>query len=246
MSKDGERSYLEKIGEAGRVHSLGKPFSDPLCGINLVSIGLIMSLMRQPPAGVLDLGCGGGWTSQFLARRGYRVTGQDISEDMIALANENRALHGLSDAQLRFVCGDYEELGFEAAFDHAIFFDSLHHADDELGAIRSAYRALKPGGTLITHEPGEGHAANPISIEAMRLYGVNERDMPPSLIIRRGLEVGFSGFRVMPMPHELNEIFYGKPPPSLWSKKGLRFARRIVDLAFRPNMRAGAIVVLTK
>ncbi len=41
---------------------------------------------------------------------------------------------------------------------------------------------LEARGILVTHEPGFGHSLNPDSIQAMKLYGVTEKDMPPSHI----------------------------------------------------------------
>lgn len=247
MSKDAERAYLANAGEIGRIHSLEKPFSDPDCGIELASLGFLMSLLPPPPAHVLDLGCGGGWTSQFLARRGYRVTGQDISPDMIALAQDNARLNGVED-RTRFLCSDFEGLGIENQFDVAIFFDSLHHAEDEVAAIRSAWRALRPGGLLITHEPGEGHSTHPHSIAAMAQFGVRERDMPPHLIIRTGKMVGFTDYRVLPMPQYLHQIFYQPHDfPARWfSKRRLRWAVRTLRALFSPDLRIGSIVILTK
>jgi SAM-dependent methyltransferase len=246
MSKAAEQTYLEKLGAAGRQHSKEKPFSDPGRGLSLASIGAIFTLLPPPPARLLDLGCGGGWTSVFFAKSGYDVVGQDISLDMISLSEENRAATALR--SLSFVQSDYESLNFREEFDCAVFFDSLHHAVDEAAAIRSAFNALKPGGVLITHEPGEGHATTPASIEAMERYGVTERDMPPYLIIRRGREAGFGESAVFPMPHELNPLFYQGERPDLFSRAGLERARHLLRLAFNrtPDLKTGAIVRLVK
>lgn len=191
------------------------------------------------------MGCGAGWTSIFYAKRGYDVLGQDISEDMIDLARENQARQNVGD-NLSFIGADYETIDLDGQFDAVVFFDCLHHAEDERAAIQSAYRALKPGGVLITHEPGEGHASAPGSVHAMELYGVTEKDMPPHLIIRHGVDAGFSSHRVYPMQHELMEMFYLSSIPPLFSKAGWRRARRILKAAFRPSDRASSIVVLTK
>ncbi|HEY8047945.1 MAG TPA: class I SAM-dependent methyltransferase, partial [Ramlibacter sp.] len=96
MTKAAEQGYASKIGEGGRQHSLDKPFSDEGCGENLVGLGTIMQLLPAPPARVLDLGCGAGWTSTFLGMRGYHVTGQDIAPDMLALARENKRRYGVA------------------------------------------------------------------------------------------------------------------------------------------------------
>ncbi|EQB34167.1 class I SAM-dependent methyltransferase [Sphingobium ummariense] len=247
MSKEAERAYLANMGEGGRGHSLAKPYSDPQCGIELMAIGAIISLLPRPPARLLDLGCGGGWTSVFYARAGYEVVGQDIAPDMVDLAEENSRLHGV-DHVARFICSDFESLTFQEEFDAAIFFDALHHAEDELSAIRSAYKALKPGGILITHEPGDGHSTNPHSLDVMERFGVTERDMPPRLIVQRGQEVGFRDYRVIPMPLVLHAIFYEpRDYPRRWlSKRRFRIVRRVLKMLFKPNMGEGAIVIMTK
>lgn len=246
MTKAMELEYVRKIGDAGRAHIMAKPFSDPYCGVNLAAIGTIIDLLPKPPARVLDMGCGGGWTSSFLARAGYEVIGQDISPDMIELAREYQRINHAGEA-LAFRCGDFESFEEEVeTFDVVSFFDSLHHADDEGAAIETAYRALKPGGILVTHEPGEGHAATVHSREAMAAYGVTEKDMPPQLIIDHATRAGFSSYRVYPMQQELIETFYRRPVPRLFSKEGFLRLRRIYRAAFRPSLRASAIVILTK
>lgn len=246
MAKYHEKTYLEKIGSAGWQHAKHKPFSNHDCGLTLASIGTIMALMPSLPSRVLDLGCGSGWTSLFFARHGYNVVGQDISPSMIALAEECKAETPVS-GSVDFVVSDYESMNFTEEFDCAVFFDCLHHADDERAAIAAVYKALKPGGILITHEPGEGHAKTEASIEAMERYGVNERDMPPSLIIGHGLELGFSNYRVYPMQHDILAMLYGTAPPrKLWSKRGIRHAIQLVRRLSRPSLSNGGIVVLTK
>lgn len=246
MSKAAEQNYLNMTGDAGRSHMLGKPFSDALCGVNLASIGTIFALLPDPPARILDMGCGAGWTSIFFARRGYEVVGQDIAQDMIALARQNLAEEKVPLA-LSFVCSDYEEATPDELFDAVIFFDCLHHAENERAALSSAYRALKPGGIVITHEPGEGHSIAPGSIEAMELYGVSERDMPPHLIIAHGKDIGFRSSRIFPMQADLLQMIYREPVPTRWMSKAARYrAKTMLRWAFNPSDRLSAIVVLTK
>jgi len=166
---------------------------------------------------------------------------------MIELAVENRNRHGLSSDQLSFVCDDYESMTAQNEFDCAIFFDSLHHADNEASAIRAAYSALKPGGILITHEPGKGHSTSPHSIAAMEQYGVNERDMPPHLIIKHGLEAGFQEYRVLPIPPDLLNAFYERRYEKPWfSRQGFNVMRRVWRMIYSPVLTNSSIVVLTK
>ena len=219
MPKAGEITYLAKLGAAGRAHALNKPFSDPLCWRYMMDFGAILSLLPAPPARVLDLGAGSGWTSVFLARRGYDVVAQDIAEDMIELGLENKRRFALEN--LDFVQGDYESLAFKEEFDCATFYDALHHAEDERPAIASVYRALKVGGVCVTLEPGEGHAAHPSSLEVAQKFGVTERDMPPHLIMAAGRAAGFREFEVFPPP----TLFFPNPPePPVPSSEYLRIS----------------------
>jgi SAM-dependent methyltransferase len=141
---------------------------------------------------VLDLGAGPGWTTVFLARRGYAAVGQDICPEMIELAEQNRDRYAAASAS--FVVQDYESMAFREEFDAALFYDALHHAEDERSALAAVYAALKPGGVCVTVEPGEGHAA--ASAHAIESFGVTEKDMPPHHVIAVGRSVGFRGFRV--------------------------------------------------
>jgi SAM-dependent methyltransferase len=79
-------------------------------------------------------------------------------------------------------------------FDAALFYDALHHAENERAALAAVHAALKPGGVCVTVEPGEGHAA--ASADATDAFGVTEKDMPPHHVITIGRSVGFREFRV--------------------------------------------------
>jgi SAM-dependent methyltransferase len=214
MAKQGEIDYLRNLGKEGIQHAINKPFSDPGCGGYLMEIGALMALLPPPPARLLDVGCGTGWTSLFFARRGYEVVGLDIAEDMIRYANGLKQHGGITN--VRFVVGDYETFRPEGEFDCAVFYDALHHALDEEAALRMVHQALKPGGVCVTAEPGEGHAQAPHSLRAVAQFHVTERDMPPWKIRAAGKKVGFRRFQTFPHAYHLQEAAYpgkfrGKP-----------------------------------
>jgi SAM-dependent methyltransferase len=198
MPKQAERDYLKKIGPSAVRYAIDKPFSDADCGRYLIQLGAIMSFLPQPPARLLDLGCGTGWTSVFFAKQGYEVLGLDIAADMIRHARDGANSHDLPN--LHFQIGDYEEMEFSEEFDAVVFFASLHHAIDEGQALRRAFQALKPQGICVTCEPGQGHSQTAAAREAVRRYGVTEKDMPPARIIELASAVGFRRCRVVPDP----------------------------------------------
>ena len=111
---------------------------------------LIDQLGRAPGQEVLDTVCGHGRHAIPLAARGHRVTGADLSEIEIAAAREAAAREQVD---ARFVLSDMRELPFDGEFDAAYnFFTSwgfLESEEDDLRALRSFRRALRPGGQFL-------------------------------------------------------------------------------------------------
>ena len=104
---------------------------------------------------VLDLGCGSGVTSSFLAQRGVRVVGVDISESQIAAAREMARTHR-SAASMEFRVADVSELDQSGErYDGVVAHAFLHHlAHDELSAtLRTISGLLEPGGRAWFYEP---------------------------------------------------------------------------------------------
>lgn len=222
MAKQGERTYFKKIGKDGVAFTLHKPFSDPNnVGSLLHDIAAVFTLLPPPPAKILDLGCGSGWTSSFYAKAGFDVTGIDISPDAVRAARK----HFTDIPNLKFINKDYDEIKFKDTYDAVIFFDSLHHAESEVAALSAAYRALKPGGILIACEPGVGHSTSPSSIEAIKKYGVNEKDMPPKLLRSFLKETGFSTTRTYAYPAITHRTLYKERVGTLGRFRNNTFVR---------------------
>lgn len=100
-------------------------------------------------ASVLDVCSGSGRHSIELARRGYAVTGLDVSPSMIDFA-KNRAVE--AKAKVEWVCCDAKKMDYDQQFDGAFnYLTSLGMCDDEgeLTILRGILRALKPGGHFL-------------------------------------------------------------------------------------------------
>ncbi|HUG80410.1 MAG TPA: class I SAM-dependent methyltransferase [Bryobacterales bacterium] len=102
-------------------------------------------LLPHVPAGgrILDLCCGGGRISYWLTGCGFRVTGVDVSEEMVRLARENAP-------RAEFEVADVREFRRPGAFDAVIStFDSLNHlptSADLLTVFRNVYESLAADG----------------------------------------------------------------------------------------------------
>lgn len=104
---------------------------------------------------VLDIACGAGGPSLFMARTtGCDVTGIDITPNGVASATELAASLGLAD-RARFTCADAAApLSFDtAAFDAVICMDSINHFYDRVPLFRELRRVLRPGGQLLFTDP---------------------------------------------------------------------------------------------
>lgn len=99
---------------------------------------------------VLDLGCGTGNHALPLARRGYDVTGADLSGEMVARARRKAAEGGIG---ARFEQGDMRTVHIGRTFDVAlVMFAALGYliTDADVSAgLANVRRHLRPGGLLV-------------------------------------------------------------------------------------------------
>lgn len=112
----------------------------------------LMDLMGDPSGlHVLDVACGEGFYTRMIRQKGAnRVTGVDLSQGMIELAQKQENQHNLG---IEYQVGDARELGESGSFDLAVAAYLLNYArsQDELQAMCDGIaRSLKPGGRFIT------------------------------------------------------------------------------------------------
>lgn len=99
---------------------------------------------------VLDVGCGAGRYARALMRRGLRVTGVDLSVELLEVARERGMTLPNAPSYFR---GDMRRLPFRLQFEGAIsMFTSLGYfetPEDDLAVFRGVRRALVPGGRFL-------------------------------------------------------------------------------------------------
>lgn len=117
--------------------------------VNAVFDAAILPWLADDACGnVLDFGCGTGSFTRVLADRCSRVTGVDVSEQMLQTASE--LCNGLTNVRLQKIDGSH--LPFpQAEFDDVIARESLCYVPDDLlePVLREMSRVLKPRGRLL-------------------------------------------------------------------------------------------------
>jgi 2-polyprenyl-3-methyl-5-hydroxy-6-metoxy-1,4-benzoquinol methylase len=95
---------------------------------------------------LLDFGCGGGAFLALMHRRGWRVTGLDMSEAAVQRVRADLGLRALTGSL------PHPELP-ERSFDVITMWHALEHVHNPLEVLRTARRLLAPGGRLVVEVP---------------------------------------------------------------------------------------------
>src|SRR5436305_2360262 len=203
----GHREYVKQMPEGERLWLRTKPFSAPpnseLAACLRTFAHVVDHLGLGLRAQVLDVGCGPGWMSEFLARCGYWVAGIDISEDVVEIARSRvsripeQVGEGI-DPLAEFHAMPVREMPWAERFDAAILYDTMHHFDDELETLRVIQRTLVPGGTIYIREgtrPAPGSESEQALIEEMRVRQTLESPFDPRYLLEVVREAGFEDVR---------------------------------------------------
>lgn len=113
-----------------------------------VNWGLLRLWGERSGLDVLDAGCGFATTSQYIERRGNRVTGIESSAEAVKVAQTRLS---------RVVQRDLQDVDPNLGpFDVIIFADVLEHLAWPIGILRRYLDLLKPSGTVIVSLPNVG------------------------------------------------------------------------------------------
>ncbi len=111
---------------------------------------------------VLEVGCGCGTESLYMALLGAHVLGVDLREDRLAVARKRLELLkrlGREDVDCRFEARSFFDLQKEGGFDIIWLEQAFHHIEPRREAVGMLASLLRPGGFVII---SEANAWNPL------------------------------------------------------------------------------------
>ena len=102
---------------------------------------------------ILDVGCGAGFFEIILGKLGHSVTGIDLTEEMVAKANEMIRIYDMDSSKIKAHIGDAENLDFaDEEFDVVISRNLTWTLPHPIDAYAQWYRVLKKGGLLLNFD----------------------------------------------------------------------------------------------
>ena len=157
-------------------HWLSWGFVEPLAKV----CALAEEMRRRGMRRVLDLGCGSGRHTVYLAKQGLTVCALDISVEALARTAEWLAGEGLSASlqQAGMTALPYRD----GVFDCVVSVSVLHHATmaDIRTALGETRRTLRPGGLLFAREcaTGDYQEGRGVEIEESTFVAPDDADQP--------------------------------------------------------------------
>lgn len=134
---------------AALAHRWWDPNSEfkPLHEINPLRLNYIDSEADLNGKRVLDVGCGGGILSESMSNRGADVTGIDLGEKALKVAQLHQMESGAK-VDYRLVAVETLAAEMPESFDVVTCMEMLEHVPDPAAVIRACARLVKPGGKV--------------------------------------------------------------------------------------------------
>ena len=205
---------LQKFSELA--HRWWDPHSEfkPLHDINPLRLDYIDRLAGLKAKRVLDVGCGGGILSEAMAAAGAIVTGIDLGDKPLKVAQMHLLESGLSVEYRKITV---EELAEErpGQYDVVTCMEMLEHVPDPAAAVKALAALAKPGGSIVVSTLNR----NPLAF-AVAIVGAE--------YVARVLPRGTHEYLKFIRPSEL----------ALWGRRAGLELRDLTGLTYNPLTRA--------
>ncbi|MGY0390532.1 class I SAM-dependent methyltransferase [Nocardioides sp. WG-D5] len=194
-----------------------RPWYVKQLGPALAGVPVVHDALSAPGCRILDVGCGGGWSSIALARAYPEATvlGIDIDQPSVDMAVANVREAGVED-RVRFLCQDAATVQ-EGTVDMAFAFECVHDMPRPVDVLSAVRKTLAPGGSMVVMDEAVADSFAPDGDELEQImYGFSllvclpdglssppsvgtGTVMRPSTLKGYGEAAGFGGFEVLPI-----------------------------------------------
>jgi len=116
-------------------------------------ISVINKYLKNSNQKILDIGCGAGTLSLYLANKGHSTLGLDISSKAIEECLKSKKALGLNNVAFRTL--DFLTMKTKNRYDTVLFTEVIEHLEDDSKALRSIHKLLKPSGIMILSTPSD-------------------------------------------------------------------------------------------
>ena len=200
---------------------------------------LIRNADIKPEKKILELGCGTGCLTKFLAKTGAEIVALDLSPDLLTKAGTKELPENVT-----LQIGNAESLDFpNETFDAVVGSSVLHHVDTDI-ALGEIYRVLRPRGKIAFSEP---NMFNPHIFIQKNIPWVKKLsgDSPDETaffrwqLIKMLQRIGFDDIRVSPY-----DFLYPLTPKSLISPLG-NLSKKLEQIPLLREI-AGSLIIGAK
>jgi 2-polyprenyl-6-hydroxyphenyl methylase/3-demethylubiquinone-9 3-methyltransferase len=142
-----DQSEIDKF--SALAHRWWDPTSEfkPLHAINPLRLGWIESITSLAGKKVLDVGCGGGILAESLSKAGGIVTGIDLSNKALKVA-ELHQLESNTSVQYRSISAEDLAKQEPENYDVVTCMEMLEHVPDPSSVVQACATLCKPGGSI--------------------------------------------------------------------------------------------------
>lgn len=158
--RDGGGVSWAEFGDDARESqaAMNRPWYTRRLASALAEVADLQATLGPPGARILDVGCGGGWSTIALARAYPEATlvGLDIDLPSIEAARAAATREGLSD-RVHFVVAEGEALPDGEPFDAAFAFECLHDMPRPVEVLAAIRAGVRPGGAVVIMDEAVEH-----------------------------------------------------------------------------------------